>query len=182
LGVTEAGGDLLFCEATKMAGSKGFTVTGQLGDVMKESAQAALSYVRSKALDLGISEDIFEEIDIHVHVPKGAVPKDGPSAGITIATALASLLSARRVRADVGMTGEITLRGQILPVGGVKMKVLAAHRAELGTVILPKQNEKDLEDVPEEVLETLEIVLVERIDEVFDAALDSVEDRQEEVS
>jgi ATP-dependent Lon protease len=180
LGVTEAGGDLLFCEATKMAGSKGFTITGQLGDVMKESAQAALSYVRSKALDLGIPEDIFEEIDIHVHVPKGAVPKDGPSAGITIATALASLLSTRRVSAEVGMTGEITLRGQVLPVGGVKMKVLAAHRAGLGTVILPRQNEKDLEDVPEEVLETLEIVLVERIDEVLDAALEPVEDRQEE--
>jgi ATP-dependent Lon protease len=182
LGVTEAGGDLLFCEATKMAGSKGFTVTGQLGDVMKESAQAALSYVRSKAQDLGIPECIFEEIDIHVHVPKGAVPKDGPSAGITIATALASLLSARRVGADVGMTGEITLRGQVLPVGGVKMKVLAAHRAGLGTVILPRQNEKDLEDVPEEVLETLEIVLVERIDEVYEVALEPVEDRQEEAS
>jgi ATP-dependent Lon protease len=172
LGVTEAGGDLLFCEATKMAGSKGFTVTGQLGEVMKESAQAALSYVRSKAVDLGIPEDIFDEIDIHVHVPKGAVPKDGPSAGITIATALASLLSNRRVRSDVGMTGEITLRGQVLPVGGVKMKVLAAHRAGLGTVILPSQNEKDLDDVPEEVLEALGIVLIERIDEVLDVALE----------
>ncbi|MGD8997397.1 MAG: endopeptidase La [Anaerolineae bacterium] len=178
LGVTEAGGDLLFCEATKMAGSKGFTITGQLGDVMKESAQAALSYVRSKALDLGIPEDIFEEIDIHVHVPKGAVPKDGPSAGITIATALASLLSGRRVRAEVGMTGEITLRGQVLPVGGVKMKVLAAHRAGLETVILPRQNEKDLEDVPQEVLQALEIVSIERIDEVLDVALEPVEDKR----
>lgn len=138
---------------------------------MKESAQAALSYVRSKAADLGIPEEIFEEIDIHVHVPKGAVPKDGPSAGITIATALASLLTGRRVRGDVGMTGEITLRGQVLPVGGVKMKALAAHRAGLETVILPKQNEKDLKDIPEEVLEDLEIVLVERIDDVFDTAL-----------
>jgi ATP-dependent Lon protease len=172
LGVTEAGGDLLFCEATKMAGSKGFHVTGQLGEVMTESAQAALSYVRSKALDLGIPEDVFEVTDIHVHVPRGAVPKDGPSAGITIATALASLLSDRRVRADVGMTGEITLRGQVLPVGGVKMKVLAAHRAGLGTVILPRQNEKDLEDVADEVLEALEIVLVERIDDVFGVALE----------
>jgi len=182
LGVTEAGGDLLFCEATKMAGSKGFTITGQLGDVMKESAQAALSYVRSKAAELGIPEKIFEEIDIHVHVPRGAVPKDGPSAGVTIATALASLLSGRRVRSDVGMTGEITLRGQVVPVGGVKMKVLAAHRAGLATVILPKQNEKDLEDVPEEVLDSLEIVLVERIDEVFGEALEATEDDQGEAT
>ncbi len=180
LGVTEAGGDILFCEATRMAGDKGFTITGQLGDVMRESAQAALSYVRSKAVDLGIPEHIFEEIDIHVHVPKGAVPKDGPSAGITIATALASLLTGRRVRAEVGMTGEITLRGQVLPVGGVKMKTLAAHRAGLEVVILPKQNEKDLEDVPEEVLEDLEIVLVERIDEVLEVALASDEDPSEE--
>ncbi len=172
LGVTVAGGDLLFCEATKMAGDKGFTVTGQLGDVMKESAQAALSYIRSKAPDLGISEDIFSKVDIHVHVPKGAIPKDGPSAGVTIATALASLLSNRRVRGNVGMTGEITLRGQVLPVGGVKMKVLTAHRAGLETVILPMQNDKDLEDVPKEVLDELEIVLVERIDEVFDVALE----------
>jgi ATP-dependent Lon protease len=175
LGVTVAGGDLLFCEATKMAGDKGFTVTGQLGDVMKESAQAALSYVRSKAPDLGIPKGIFREVDIHVHVPKGSVPKDGPSAGVAIATALASLLSERTVRGDVGMTGEITLRGQVLPVGGVKMKVLTAHRAGLGTVILPRQNEKDLEDVPEEVLEELEIVLVDRIDDVFDTALEPPE-------
>jgi ATP-dependent Lon protease len=178
LGVTAAGGDLMFCEATKMAGSKGFTITGQLGEVMRESAQAALSYVRSKAAHLGIPERIFEEIDIHVHVPKGAVPKDGPSAGVTIAAALASLLSGRRVRSDVGMTGEITLRGQVIPVGGVKMKVLAAHRAGLGTVILPKQNEKDLEDVPEEVLDSLDVVLVERIDEVFGEALEPSEDGQ----
>jgi ATP-dependent Lon protease len=182
LGVTVAGGDLLFCEATKMAGDKGFTVTGQLGDVMRESAQAALSYVRSKAPDLGIPEDIFGKIDIHVHVPKGSVPKDGPSAGVAIATALASLLSGRTVRGDVGMTGEITLRGQVLPVGGVKMKVLTAHRAGLGTVILPKQNEKDLEDVPEEVLEELEIVLVERIDEVFGTALEAAGEQQGETS
>ncbi len=180
LGVTVAGGDLLFCEATKMAGDKGFTVTGQLGEVMKESAQAALSYVRSKAPGLGIPEDVFAKTDIHVHVPKGAVPKDGPSAGVTIATALASLLSGRRVRGDVGMTGEITLRGQVLPVGGVKMKVLTAHRAGLGTVILPKQNDKDLEDVPDEVLEEIEIVLVERIDEVFEAALEPEAEGQPE--
>jgi ATP-dependent Lon protease len=182
LGVTVAGGDLLFCEATKMAGDKGFTITGQLGDVMRESAQAALSYVRSKAPDLGIPEDIFGKIDIHVHVPKGSVPKDGPSAGVAIATALASLLSGRTVRGDVGMTGEITLRGQVLPVGGVKMKVLTAHRAGLGTVILPKQNEKDLEDVPEEVLEELDIVLVERIDEVFGTALEAAGEQHREAS
>jgi ATP-dependent Lon protease len=182
LGVTEAGGDLLFCEATKMTGDKGFMVTGQLGDVMKESAHAALSYVRSKASELAIPESIFEEIDIHVHVPKGAVPKDGPSAGITIATALASLLSGRRVRGDVGMTGEITLRGQVLPVGGVKMKALAAHRAGLQTVILPRKNEKDLDDIPEEVLEDLNIVLVERIDEVFETALAPAKGSEEEAN
>jgi len=150
LSVTAAGGDLIFCEATKMPGSKGFTVTGQLGEVMKESAQAALSYVRSKAGELGIPDDIFEKTDIHLHVPAGAVPKDGPSAGVTIATALTSLLTGRNVHDNVGMTGEITLRGRVLPVGGIKEKVLAAHRAGLKTVILPKQNEKDLDDIPEE--------------------------------
>ncbi len=171
LSVTFAGGDLIFCEATKMPGSKGFTVTGQLGEVMKESAQAALSYVRAKAKDLGIPPEVFESTDIHLHVPAGAVPKDGPSAGVTIATALASLLTDRKVRDDVGMTGEITLRGQVLPVGGVKEKVLAAHRAGLKTVILPKQNEKDLDDIPDEVREALEFVLAERVDDVFKAAI-----------
>jgi len=171
LGVTIAGGDLMFFEATKMPGSKGFTVTGQLGDVMKESAQAALSYVRAQAKELGIPEDTFDTIDIHLHVPAGAVPKDGPSAGVTIATTLASLLTNRRVRDDVGMTGEITLRGQVLPVGGIKEKVLAAHRAGLKTVILPKQNEKDLDDVPEEVRKALKFVLAERVDDVFAAAI-----------
>jgi ATP-dependent Lon protease len=171
LGVTVAGGDLMFFEATQMPGNKGFTVTGQLGEVMKESAQAALSYVRSKAQRLGIANDVFEKSDIHLHVPAGAVPKDGPSAGVTIATALASLLTGRKVRDDVGMTGEITLRGQVLPVGGVKEKVLAAHRAGLKSVILPKQNAKDLEDVPEEVRASLQFVLAERVDEVFEAAL-----------
>ncbi|MBU0705457.1 MAG: endopeptidase La [Chloroflexi bacterium] len=176
LGVTIAGGDLMFFEATKMPGSKGFMVTGQLGEVMKESAQAALSYVRAKAEELGIPKDIFEHTDIHLHVPAGAVPKDGPSAGVTIATALASLLTERRVRDDVGMTGEITLRGQVLPVGGIKEKILAAHRAGLKTVILPKQNEKDLDDVPEEVRKTLEFVLAERVDDVFKAAISSRSD------
>ena len=171
LGVTAVGGDLMFFEATKMPGQKGFMVTGQLGDVMKESAQAALSYVRAKAEDLGISDDIFEKVDIHLHVPAGAVPKDGPSAGVTMAAALASLLTGRTVRDDVGMTGEITLRGQVLPVGGIKEKVLAAHRAGLKTVILPKQNEKDLEDIPDEAHKNLNFVLVERVDDVFEAAL-----------
>ncbi len=171
LSVTVAGGDLIFCEATRMPGQKGFTVTGQLGDVMKESAQAALSYVRSKAMDLNIPPDTFEKTDIHLHVPAGAVPKDGPSAGVTMASALASLLTGRRVRGDVGMTGEITLRGQVLPVGGVKEKVLAAHRAGLKTVILPRQNEKDLDDIPEEVCDSLDFVLVEQVDDVFRAAL-----------
>ncbi len=171
LSVTVSGGDLIFCEATKMPGQKGFTVTGQLGDVMKESAQAALSYVRSKAQDLGIADDVFEKTDIHLHVPAGAVPKDGPSAGVTMAVALASLLTGRRVRDDVGMTGEITLRGQVLPVGGVKAKVLAAHRAGLKTVILPSQNEKDLDEIPDEVRDILNFVLTERVDEVFETAL-----------
>jgi len=145
---TPTGGDIIFVEATKMPGKKGFTLTGQLGDVMKESAQAALSYVRSKAKELGIDENFFEKNDIHLHVPAGSIPKDGPSAGVTMATALASLLLNRPVRSDVGMTGEITLRGQVLPVGGIKEKVLAAHRVGLKTVILPKRNEPDLEDVP----------------------------------
>jgi ATP-dependent Lon protease len=171
LSVTMAGGDLIFCEATKMPGQKGFTVTGQLGEVMKESAQAALSYVRSKAAELDIPEDTFEKTDIHLHVPAGAVPKDGPSAGVTMAAALASLLTGRRVRDDVGMTGEITLRGQVLPVGGIKEKVLAAHRAGLKTVILPKQNDKDLDDIPEEVRESLDFVLAEQVTDVFSAAL-----------
>ncbi len=171
LGVTVGGGELMFFEATRMAGSKGFMVTGQLGDVMKESAQAALSYVRSKASELGIPEDVFDKTDIHLHVPAGAEPKDGPSAGVTMAAALASLLTGRKVRDDVGMTGEITLRGQVLPVGGIKEKVLAAHRAGLKTVILPKQNEKDLEDVPREVRRSLNFILAEQVDEVLEAAL-----------
>ncbi len=172
LSVTSAGGELIFCEATKMAGSKGFVVTGQLGDVMKESAQAALSYVRSKAAELGIPEEVFEQTDIHLHVPAGAVPKDGPSAGVTMAAALASLLTGRRVRSDVGMTGEITLRGQVLPVGGVKEKVLAAHRGGLKTVILPRQNEQDLEDIPEEVRESMTFVLADTVADVLEAALE----------
>jgi ATP-dependent Lon protease len=171
LSVTAVGGDILFIEATKMPGQKSLTITGQLGDVMRESAQAALSYVRSQAEKLGFDKDFFNLNDIHIHVPAGAVPKDGPSAGVTIATALASLMTGRPVRADVGMTGEVTLRGQVLPVGGIKEKVLAAHRAGLRIVILPKRNEKDLEDLPSDVRDQIEFVLVDRVDEVLMTAL-----------
>ena len=168
---TMAGGDILFIEATRMSGSKGFQLTGQLGDVMKESAQAALSWVRAKSEHWGIADDFFAKSDIHLHVPSGAVPKDGPSAGVTMATALVSLLINEPVHSNVGMTGEITLRGQVLPVGGVKEKVLAAHRAGLDTVILPKRNEADLEDVPEDVRKQMTFVLVETVDQVLAAAL-----------
>jgi ATP-dependent Lon protease len=168
---TMAGGDILFIEATRMPGGKGFQLTGQLGDVMKESAQAALSWVRSKATELGIADDVFNKSDLHLHIPSGAVPKDGPSAGVTMATALVSLLTDRPVRSNVGMTGEITLRGQVLPIGGVKEKVLAAHRAGLDTVILPRRNEADLEDVPEDVRKQMKFLLVDTVDEVLAAAL-----------
>lgn len=168
---TPVGGDVVFIEATQMSGSKGFLLTGQLGDVMQESARAALSYVRSNAEALNIDEGSFETHDIHLHVPAGAVPKDGPSAGITMATALASLLTRRLVRSDVAMTGEITLRGQVLPVGGIKEKILGAHRFGIGTVILPRRNEKDLEDVPEDIRSEMQFVLVDRVDEVFETAL-----------
>ena len=168
---TPTGGDILFVEATRMPGSKGFIITGQLGDIMKESAQAALSYVRSKAADLGIPEDAFEKHDIHLHVPAGGIPKDGPSAGVTMATALASLFTGRKVRANLGMTGEITLRGKVLPIGGVKEKVLAAYRAGLDTAILPVRNEKDLEEVPEEVRDKMHFIFAERVEDVLAAAL-----------
>ena len=171
LGWTPFGGDIMFFEATRMSGSKGFTVTGKLGEVMKESASAALSYVRANSEELGVPPDIFRKSDIHLHVPAGAIPKDGPSAGVTIATAMVSLLTGRCVREDVAMTGEITLRGQVLPVGGIKEKMLAAHRVGIKKVILPKRNEKDLEDVPEEARKELEFVLVDRVDQVFKVAL-----------
>jgi ATP-dependent Lon protease len=176
LAVTSVGGDIMFFEATRMSGNKGFTVTGQLGDVMKESAQAALSWVRSKTKDYGIDEDFFAKSDIHLHIPAGATPKDGPSAGVTMATALVSLLTARPVRKNVAMTGEITLRGQVLPVGGIKEKVLAASRAELTTVILPRRNENDLEDVPEAVRNKLHFVFADRVDDVIAAALEPASD------
>lgn len=168
---TPTGGDIIFIEATKMKGEKGLTLTGQLGDVMKESAQAALSYVRSKAKELGIDEDFYSKTDIHIHVPAGAIPKDGPSAGVAMFVALISLLTGRPVRSDVAMTGEITLRGQILPVGGIKEKVLAGRRAGIKTIILPKRNEKDLEELSDHVKEGLEFKFVQRMDEVVDIAL-----------
>ena len=169
---TPNGGDILFIESTRMAGKKGLTLTGHLGEVMKESAQAALSYVRSRTDRLGLSPDFFENCDLHIHVPAGAIPKDGPSAGITIATSLASLLTGRPVRSHLAMTGEITLRGKVMPIGGVKEKVLAARRAGVTTVILPKRNEKDLEDVPANVRAELQFHFVETIDEVLDIALE----------
>ena len=167
---TQSGGDILFVEATRMKGNKGFLVTGQLGSVMQESAQAALSYVRSKARELGIDEDIFAQSDIHLHIPAGAIPKDGPSAGVTMATAIASLLKGVPVNSELGMTGEITLRGQVLPVGGIKEKVLAAHRAGLKIVCLPRRNEPDLEELPEEVKRDIRFILVDRVEQVFEAA------------
>lgn len=171
LAVTAFGGDILFVEASKMHGKKGLNVTGQLGDVMKESVQAAVSYVRSQTKRLGIDENFFDSTDLHVHIPAGATPKDGPSAGVTLVTAITSLLTGRSVRKDVGMTGEITLRGQVLPVGGIKDKILAAHRAGLKTVILPSRNEKDLEDLPESVAEEMRFVLADHVDVVLEHAL-----------
>lgn len=169
---TPVGGQVLFIEATRMPGSKGFITTGSVGKVMQESSQAALSYVRSRAESLGIDPAIFEKSDIHLHIPSGAQPKDGPSAGVTMATALVSLLTGKVVNPDVGMTGEITLRGQVLPIGGVKEKVLAAHSAGLKTVVLPKLNEPDLEDIPEEIQKQMNFVTVETVDEVLKVALD----------
>ena len=173
LAVTATGGDILFVEATQMHGNGKLKLTGQLGEVMQESAQIAYSYIRAQAEKLSIGSQNFERSDIHLHVPAGAIPKDGPSAGIAMVMALVSLFSRRPVRSDVGMTGEVTLRGRVLPVGGIKMKVLAAHRAGLKTLILPKRNGRDLEDVPDEVRNAMEFVLVERIDEAIDIALTS---------
>jgi ATP-dependent Lon protease len=168
---TPTGGDIIFVEATKMRGEKGLTLTGQLGDVMKESAQAALAYVRSKAKELGIDEDFFAKNDIHIHVPAGAIPKDGPSAGITMFIALTSLLTDAPVRSDVAMTGEITLRGLVLPVGGIKEKVLAGMRAGIKTIILPKKNEKDLEEIPEHIRNQMNFKFIQKMDEAIELAL-----------
>jgi ATP-dependent Lon protease len=179
LAVTAVGGDILFIEATRMNGRGKLTLTGQLGDVMRESAQIAHSYVRSKATELGVDPNRFEKTDVHLHVPAGAVPKDGPSAGVAMAMAMASLYSGLPVRGDVGMTGEVTLRGRVLPVGGIKQKILAAHRAGLTTVILPKRNEKDLDDLPDEVRNTLIFVTVDRIDEALKVAFVNDQDGEE---
>jgi ATP-dependent Lon protease len=168
---TEVGGEILVTEATLMPGKGHLTLTGKLGDVMQESAQAAMSFVRTKAEEYGIPKEFNRKSDIHVHVPEGAIPKDGPSAGITLATALVSALTRVPVRKDVAMTGEITLRGKVLPIGGVKEKVLAAHRAGVKTIIMPKDNEKDLADIPKNVLDTLNVYLVQTMDEVLKIAL-----------
>jgi ATP-dependent Lon protease len=172
LAVTGTGGDVLFVEATKMKGKEGLVLTGQLGDVMKESTRIALSYIRGHAEELGIAEDAFADTEFHVHVPAGAIPKDGPSAGVTMTTALSSLLTGRPVKHTVGMTGEVTLQGRVLPIGGLKQKVLAAHAAGLTTVILPERNRGDLDDVPEDVREQMSFHPVMSIDEVLDLALE----------
>ncbi len=168
---TEAGGDIIYIEATMMKGKGGLTLTGQLGDVMKESAHAALSYIRSKAKSLGISSNLFSQNDIHIHVPAGAIPKDGPSAGITMATALASVFTGRPVHKSIAMTGEVTLRGKVLPIGGLKEKTLAAKRMGIKKVIIPKRNEKDLEDIPKYVKKEMKFITVETMEEVLKNAL-----------
>ena len=177
---TPVGGEVLFVEASRMPGSKGFQITGSVGNVMQESAKAGLTYVRSRAEKLGLDADFFEKSDIHLHVPAGSQPKDGPSAGVTMATALVSLISGRPVKPDIGMTGEITLRGQVLPVGGIKEKMLAAHRVGLKTVILPSGNEADLEDLPEEVRQSVHFVFAETVDDVLAAALEPAAEQAEQ--
>ncbi len=169
--VTEVGGDIVAVEVTKMEGREDFILTGQLGDVMKESARAALSWIRANATKLGIEREVFEKNTLHIHVPAGAIPKDGPSAGITMATAMVSALTGIPVRKDLAMTGEITLRGRVLPIGGLKSKILAAHLSGARLVVLPKKNEKDLRDIPEEIRKQIKVILVDSMDQVLDAAL-----------
>jgi ATP-dependent Lon protease len=171
---TEMGGEVLFIEATLLPGGSGLTITGQIGDVMQESARAARSYLWSHAAEFGIKTDMFRGYGVHLHVPAGAIPKDGPSAGVTMTAALASLYTGRRVRPDTAMTGEITLSGLVFPVGGIKEKVLAAHRAGIRRIILPTRNEGDTEEIPEDVRNELEIIPVTRISEVIEAALEIV--------
>jgi ATP-dependent Lon protease len=170
---TPVGGEILFIEATRMHGTGKLQLTGQLGDVLKESAQAALSYVRAKAKLFGLGEDFLEKSDIHIHIPAGAMPKDGPSAGVTMFTSLVSMLKGVRVRHDVAMTGEITLRGRVLPVGGIKEKVLAAHRAGIKRILLPERNKPDLEEVPQEIRDTLEFIPCSKMDDVLLNALEA---------
>jgi ATP-dependent Lon protease len=169
--VTEVGGDIVAIEVTTMEGREDFILTGQLGEVMRESARAGLSWTRVHAAELGIPRETFEKRTLHIHVPAGAIPKDGPSAGITMATAIVSALTGIPVRKDVAMTGEITLRGRVLPIGGLKSKILAAHLSGAGMVILPKKNEKDLRDIPEEIRKGIKIVTVETMDQVLETAL-----------
>ena len=169
---TPVGGDILFIEATKMVGSKAFTITGSIGKVMQESAQIALSVLRSKAEELKLDPELFSKNEIHLHVPAGAQPKDGPSAGITMFTALASLFCNKLVKPNLAMTGEISLTGQVLPVGGIKEKVLAAHRSGIKTILLPKLNQLDFEEIPDEVKKSVNFIFVDTIDEVLDVALD----------
>ena len=172
LAVTGVGGDVLFVEAASMPGKGGLVLTGQLGDVMKESARIALTYVKSHASALGIDEHALDGREVHVHVPAGAIPKDGPSAGVTMVTAIASLLTHRPVKSTIGMTGEVTLQGRVLPIGGLKQKVLAAHAAGLTEVIVPQRNEPDLEDVPADVREKMKFHIVESVDQVLLVALE----------
>jgi ATP-dependent Lon protease len=171
LAFTETGGELLQTEVSVTPGRGKLQITGRLGEVMQESANAAMSYVRSRAKQLGLARDFYSKVDIHVHVPEGATPKDGPSAGITIATTIASALTRVPVRANLAMTGEITLRGRVLPIGGLKEKLLAAHRGGIDTVMIPKENEKDLKEIPADVLRGLKLLLVEHMDEVLAQAL-----------
>jgi ATP-dependent Lon protease len=173
---TEMGGEVLFIEATLLPGGGGLTLTGQLGEVMKESAQAARSYLWAHALEFGIDAEVIKQNGVHLHVPAGAIPKDGPSAGVTMASALASLYTGRKVRSDTAMTGEITLSGLVFPVGGIKEKVLAAHRAGIRRIILPAQNESDTEEIPEDVRKELEIIPATRVSDVLKAALGSEAD------
>ena len=175
---TPVGGDILFIEASKVPGSGKLILTGQLGDIMKESAQAALSLVKARASSLGVDAGLFEKSDIHVHVPAGAIPKDGPSAGVAMFIALVSLLTGRTVRSDTAMTGEISLRGLVLPIGGVKNKVLAAVRAGITTVLLPERNKKDIEDVPEAAREAVRLVWLSTVDDAIEAALEPAPQRE----
>ncbi|HEX4897905.1 MAG TPA: S16 family serine protease, partial [Candidatus Limnocylindrales bacterium] len=169
--VTEVGGDIIAIEVTRMDGKEDFILTGQLGEVMRESARAGLSWIRTHADALGIPRETFEKQTLHIHVPAGAIPKDGPSAGITMATAMISAFTGIPVRKDVAMTGEITLRGRVLPIGGLKSKILAAHLSGARMVILPKKNEKDLRDIPEEIRKSMKLVLADSMEQVLDAAL-----------
>jgi ATP-dependent Lon protease len=171
---TPTGGAILFVEATRMTGKRGLTLTGNLGDVMRESVQAALSYLRAHSEQFGLKADFFDHSDLHIHVPSGAIPKDGPSAGITMATAFASLLTGRKPQPKLAMTGEVTLTGDVMPIGGLKEKSLAAHRAGINTVIIPKENEKDLVEIPKEVRDELTFIPVTNVRDAIEAALQPV--------